>query len=71
MGHISVFRAILVWGFSVFLIMGGIAYAVNDPEKGLTMAGLGFLIMILNKMVFRVRKVQLEIDADEKIKEKL
>ena len=69
MGHISVLRAMFFWGIGSFLIIMGFAGLLSGAAStGLLMMLLGFAIVIINKVVFRARKVQLEIDSDEAIK---
>ena len=72
MGHISVLRALFVWGIGCLMILLGLGGMGSRTETGVTNGMLlfigGFALILINKVVFRARKTQLEIDADETIK---
>ena len=72
MGHISVLRAMFFWGVGALLVILGLAGMVaGQVTTGLGLFIGGFALMITNKIVFRARKVQLEIDSDEAIKRRI
>ena len=72
MGHISVLRAMLVWGIGCLMILLGLVGLASGTDTAVTNGMLlfigGFALIVINKVVFRARKVQLEVDADETIK---
>lgn len=72
MGHISVLRAMFVWGIGCLLILGGFAGLASGTTTGATNGVValigGFLLITINKLVFKARKTQLEIDSAEAIK---
>lgn len=69
MGHISVLRALFFWGIGAFLVMIGFAGIISGAATtGMWLILGGFALVIINKVVFRAKKVQLEIDSDEAIK---
>lgn len=67
MGHISVLRSMFVWGIGCLMILAGLAGIASGTETGLLLFFGGFGLIIINKIVFRARKTQLEINADETI----
>jgi len=79
MGHISVYRRLLVWGIGTLIAtVGAVKIALvmfGYSTEGMTSSLLylflflgGWIIIIINETVFGVRKAQLEIDRDETIK---
>lgn len=74
--HLSVWKAaifsIICVGIFLFgLLIAFISGTQNNEAgimQGLGISGAGFLIGILNKFVFRVRRKQLEVDRDETIR---
>lgn len=69
MGHISVLRAMFFWGVGALLIILGFAGILSGAvTTGMGLILGGFALMIINKIVFRARKTQLEIDSDEAVK---
>ena len=68
--HVSVWKSLLVWGLAFLMIIGGFATVglAMTPDASTTGAGLvlgGVLLMVVNKLVFRVRTSQLKIDTME------
>lgn len=63
------------WGVGALMVLIGLAGMVsgttNGMSFGLVMFIGGFALVGINKLVFKVRKVQREIDADEVIKRHL
>lgn len=69
MGHLSVLRAMFFWGIGVLLVLLGLAGMVaGSAGTGLLLFIGGFALMAINKIVFKARRVQREIDANETIK---
>ena len=77
MGHISVYRRMLVWGIGTLVcLVGAVKLALlNFSNEGITNVLLylslflgGLVAIIINETVFGLRKIQLEIDSDEAIK---
>ena len=56
-----------VWGIGCLMILAGLAGIASGTETGLLLFFGGFGLIIINKIVFRARKTQLEINADETI----
>ena len=79
MGHISVYRRMLVWGIctamaiigaaKTALVLFGFSHeAMVNYLLYLSLLVGGFAIIVINETVFSVRKTQLEIDRDKTIK---
>jgi len=79
MGHISVYRRMLVWGIctsiaiigaaKTALVLFGFSHeAMVNYLLYLSLLVGGFAVIVINETVFSVRKTQLEIDRDETIK---
>jgi len=77
MGHISVLRAMAVWGIGTIMSIAGAAIIgwqmmQRSPSiwvlYGVFFFLAGLIVVIINQVVFKVRKTQLEIDSDEAIK---
>ena len=69
MGHLSVLRAMAVWGIGALMVLLGLAGMIaGSVGTGLLLFIGGFALLAINKLVFKVRKTQLEIDSDEAIK---
>ena len=69
MGHLSVLRAMFFWGIGVLMVLMGLAGMVaGSVSTGFLLFIGGFVLMAINKIVFKVRKTQLEIDSAEAIK---
>ena len=76
MGHISVYHRMLVWGIGTLMaIVGAVRIAPGifgyPTDAGIIEVLLflgGLVIIIINEVVFGLRKTQLEIDRDETIK---
>lgn len=69
MGHLSVLRAMVVWAVGALMVLIGLASMVaGSVGTGLLLFIGGFALLAINKLVFKVRKTQLEIDSDEAIK---
>lgn len=69
MGHISVLRAMFFWGVGVLMVLIGFAgIFAGEASTGLLFLLGGFGLLAINKIVFKARKVQLEIDSAEAIK---
>lgn len=69
MGHLSVLRAMFFWGIGALMVIMGLAgMIVGSVGTGLLLFIGGFVLMAINKIVFKARRVQREIDANETIK---
>ena len=69
MGHLSVLRAMFFWGIGALMVLMGLAGMIaGSVGTGLLLFIGGFALMAINKIVFKVRKTQLEIDSAEAIK---
>lgn len=69
MGHLSVLRAMFFWGIGVLLVLAGLAGMVaGSVGTGLLLFIGGFALMAINKIVFKARRIQREVDANETIK---
>lgn len=69
MGHLSVLRAMFFWGIGALMVIMGLAgMIVGSVGTGLLLFIGGFALMAINKIVFKARRVQREIDANETIK---
>ena len=69
MGHLSVLRAMFFWGIGALMVLLGLAGMIaGSVGMGLLLFIGGFALLAINKLVFKVRKTQLEIDSDEAIK---
>lgn len=80
MGHVSVYRRMLVWGIGTIMAIVGaakITLVLFSPfiHESMTNVFLylflflgGVVVIVINETVFGVRKAQLEIDRDETIK---
>ena len=77
MGHISVLRAMAVWGIGTLMavvgaVITGWQLMQTRPSiyliYGLVLFLSGMVVVVINQVVFKVRKTQLEIDSDEAIK---
>ena len=77
MGHISVLRAMIGWGIGTLIaIVGAVIIGQQLMQTrpsisfiyGLLLVLSGLAVVIINQVVFKVRKTQLEIDSDETIK---
>ena len=76
MGHLSVYRRILIWGIGTLIAIVGvvrIAPAFFGYSTGVNIIDVllflgGWVIIIVNETIFWLRKTQLEIDRDETIK---
>lgn len=71
MGHINVYRRMLVWGIGTLMIIAGTAEFLT--VHGMIILDLflflgGWFVVIINETVFGARKEQLEVDRDEVIK---
>lgn len=71
MGHINVYRRMLVWAIGTLMIIAGAGDALTvhamlfiDPFLFIG----GWVVIIINEIVFGARKEQLEVDRDETIK---
>ena len=59
----------LVWGIGVLMILMGLAGMIaGSTSTGVLLFIGGFVLLAINKIVFKVRKTQLEIDSAEAIK---
>lgn len=81
MGHLSVYRRMLVWGIGTLVAIFGVAKTtlvlfsprvrieeVNNLLLYVFLFVGGMVIIVINETVFSVRKEQREIDRDETIK---
>ena len=69
MGHLSVLRAMIFWGLGALLVLIGLAGMIaGSVGTGLLLFIGGFVLLAINKLVFKARRVQREIDANEAIK---
>ena len=69
MGHLSVLRAIVVWAVGALMVLIGLAGMIaGSVGTGLLLFIGGFALLAINKLVFKARRVQREIDANEAIK---
>ena len=69
MGHLSVLRAMIFWGLGALMVLFGLAGMVSGSVgMGLLLFIAGFVLLAINKLVFKARRVQREIDANEAIK---
>ena len=72
LGHISVVRSMLVWLVSaVFILVGFVSLSGGSGSTGLGLIVVGLVVGVLNKLVFRVRSKQVEIDAHEAVRDGL
>jgi hypothetical protein len=75
MGHINVYRRILIWGIGTIMAIVGAVRTFAFPTADMANFPIyislfvgGMAIIVINEVVFGLRKEQLEIDRDEKIK---
>ena len=69
MGHLSVLRALAVWSIGALMVLLGLAGMIaGSVGMGLLLFIGGFALLAINKLVFKARRVQREIDANEAIK---
>ena len=69
MGHLSVLRAMLIWTVGALMVLLGLAGMIaGSVGTGLLLFIGGFALLAINKLVFKARRVQREIDANEAIK---
>ena len=69
MGHLSVLRAMLIWAVGALMVLLGLAGMVSGSVgTGLLLFIGGFALLAINKLAFKARRVQREIDANEAIK---
>ena len=75
MGHLSAYRRMLIWGIGTLMAIVGVARFLlsrqmnfNDLIINVSLSIGGWVVIIINEIVFSVRKEQLEIDRDETIK---
>jgi len=68
--HISVATAMFIWLIAVILILIGFVSLFAGSVAGLGLIVFGFIIAGLNKLIFKVRTKQLEIDSREAIRDR-
>jgi len=75
MGHLSAYRRMLIWGIGTLMALVGVVRFLlsrqmnfNDLTINVSLFIGGWVIIIINEVVFSVRKEQREIDRDETIK---
>jgi len=74
-GHLSVYRRMLVWGIGTLMTLVGtvrflLSRQMNSTDLIINLFLFigGWVAIIINEVVFSLRKTQLEIDRDETIK---
>lgn len=74
MGHIGIYRRMLIWGIGTLMALAGALKTFAFPATGVSfllylfLFVFGMIIIVINEVVFGLRKQQLEIDRDETIK---
>ena len=72
MGHLSVYRRMLVSGIGTLIATVGAMKTFVFPDMSFPLYMFlfvtGSVVLVINEVIFGLRKEQLEIDRDEKIK---
>jgi len=69
--HISVVKAVAIWIVAVVMILFGFVGMFSGLPTGFGLLLCGFVLAGINKLVFRVRTKQLQIDTREGIRDKI
>ena len=75
--HISAGKAMLFWGISILLIIIGFFTAISYTNRisnfptGFGIMIFGIILAVVNKLVFKTRTKQLEIDTREVIRDRM